>query len=70
MLAKSRDDNLNLYNGQYWTRVISLDQFDPEQPKMIPVGSDLSNEQDTLYMIDASLCPDLQILFDPSELKK
>ena len=37
---------------------------------MIPVGPDLSNEQDTLFMIDASLCPELQILFDPSELKK
>ena len=70
MLARNRDDNLNLYNGQYWTRVISLDQFDPEQPKMIPVGPDLSNEQDTLFMIDASLCPELQILFDPSELRK
>ena len=70
MLARNRDDNLNLYNGQYWTRVISLDQFYPEQSKMIPVGPDLSNEQDTLFMIDASFCPDLQILFDPSELKK
>ena len=37
---------------------------------MIPVGPDLSNEQDTLFMIDASLCPELEILFDPSELKK
>ena len=69
MLARNRDDNLNLYNGQYWTRVISLDHFDPEQSKMIPVGPD-PNEQDTLFMIDASLCPELQILFDPSELKK
>ena len=70
MLARNRDDNLNLYNGQYWTRVISLDHFDPEQSKMIPVGPDLSNEQDTLFMIDASLCPELQMLFDSSELKK
>ena len=30
MLVKNRNDNLNDYNGQFWTRVISLDYYDPE----------------------------------------
>ena len=44
MLVKNRNDNLNDYNGQFWTRVISLDYYDPELEKMIPVGPDLSCE--------------------------
>ena len=37
---------------------------------MIPVGPDISCEQDTLFMIDASLCPELHKEFDPSNLRK
>ena len=37
---------------------------------MIPVGPDLSCEYDILFMIDASLCPELHIEFDPSILRK
>ena len=37
---------------------------------MIPVGPDISYEQDILFMIDASLSPEIHIYFDPSILRK
>ena len=54
----------------YWTRVISVQPYRPDDPRSWPLGPDLAEEFDVLFTIDEDELPELQPYFDPAAFVK
>ena len=61
---------MEIFKNQNWTRVISLDHYQPDEPKSWPIAPDLADEYDTLFTIDEDDLPEIQPAFDPVVFEK
>ena len=65
-LRELREQTEDIYKNLYWTRVISLQQYRPEDKRSWPVASDLAEEYDVLFTIAGDELPQLELHFDPA----
>ena len=69
-LQELREQTEVIYKNLYWTRVISVQQYRPEEKKSWPVAPDLAEEYDVLFTIAEDELPELQPYFDPAAFVK
>ena len=69
-LRELREQTEVIYKNLYWTRVISLQQYRPEDKRSWPVAPDLAEEYDVLFTIEGDELPELQLHFDPAAFVK
>ena len=69
-LRELREQTEVIYKNLYWTRVISLQQYRPEEKRSWPVAPDLAEEYDVLFSIEEDELPVQQLQFDPAAFVK
>ena len=69
-LRELREQTEVIYKNLYWTRVISLQQYRPEEKRSWPVAPDLAEEYDVLFSIEEDDLPEQQLQFDPAAFVK
>ena len=69
-LQELREQTEVIYKNLYWTRVISVQQYRPEEKRSWPVAPDLAEEYDVLFTIAEDELPELQPYFDPAAFVK
>lgn len=63
-LEELRQSTMDAYKNLYWTRIIALDHFQPDEQKRWPMAPDLADEYDVLFMIEEDDLPKLEPHFD------
>ena len=48
-LQELREQTKDIFKNLYWTRIISVQTYDPDDQKSWPIAPDLSDEHDILF---------------------
>ena len=48
-LKELREQTKDIFKNLYWTRIISVQTYDPDDQKSWPIAPDLSDEHDILF---------------------
>jgi hypothetical protein len=43
---------MDIFKNLFWTRIITVQTYEPDEVKSWPIAPDLSNEYDILFQID------------------
>ena len=69
-MQELQQQNRELYKNDYWSRVVVVDSYDPEESYRWRLAEDLSKEQEALFNIDPDNLEDIKPHFDPAEFVK
>ena len=61
---------MEIFKNQNWTRVISHDLYQPDDPKSWPIAPDLTDEYDALFTIDEDSFPEIEPAYDPAVFER
>lgn len=69
-LEELREQSLVIFKNLYWTRILTLQAYDPGAEKSWPIGPDLCDEYDFMFQIDEDDLPELNLHFDHVKFSK
>ena len=64
-MKELEESTLKVFKNLYWTRLIVMEDFLPEQQERYELGPDVAAVVDEMFRLDADAMPEWTPLFDP-----
>ena len=69
-LKALKEQTLDIYKNEYWSRVITVDTHNPDESRRWPLAPDLSEQHEIMFTIDEDDLPKMPPYYDPAEFIK
>ena len=69
-MKELEEATLEAYKNEYWTRVITMENFQDAEFERYTIGPDMAEEVDQMERLDVEAMPELKPLFDPIKFQE